>query len=91
MKEINRIHLSGWKSACAVFLFCALATIGSSAQTFKTLVNFNGSNGTGASAPIQAFDGNYYGTTGGGGANCPQGFQVRHDLPSFGGEDDEDL
>ena len=73
MKEMNRIHLSAWKSACAVFLFCAVATIGSSAQTFKTLVNFNGSNGTGASAPIQAFDGNYYGTTGGGGANCPQG------------------
>lgn len=73
MKEMNRIHLSAWKSACAVFLFCAVATIGSSAQTFKTLVNFNGSNGTGASAPIQAFDGNYYGTVGGGGANCPQG------------------
>jgi uncharacterized repeat protein (TIGR03803 family) len=73
MNEINRIHLCSWKSACAVFLFCSVATIGLSAQTFKTLVNFNGTNGTGASAPIQAFDGNYYGTAQGGGASCPQG------------------
>jgi len=71
MNEINRIHLRGWKSGCAVFLFCAVATMGLSGQTFRTLVNFTGINGTGASAPtIQAFDGNYYGTTGGVGANC---------------------
>lgn len=72
MKANTKILERG-KSACAVFLFLAVATMGSSAQTFKTLLNFNGSNGTGPSAPIQAFDGNYYGTTGGGGANCPQG------------------
>ena len=74
MKETTVLHLSGWKNACAVLLFVAAVTMPSSAQTFKTLSNFNGSNGTGASsAIIQGFDGNYYGTTGGGGANCPPG------------------
>jgi uncharacterized repeat protein (TIGR03803 family) len=68
-----KITLSGGKNAYAVFLLLATATIVSSAQTFTTLVNFNGSNGTGASNPIQGFDGNYYGITAGGGANCPQG------------------
>jgi uncharacterized repeat protein (TIGR03803 family) len=74
MKDAMTFSLSGWKNACATFLLLAVATIGSSAQTFKTLVSFNGGNGTGASgSPIQAFDGNYYGTTGGGVANCPNG------------------
>lgn len=73
MKEMIMVRLSGWKKACAVFLFLALATIGSPAQTFKTLVYFNGSNGTGpSSSPIQAFDGNYYGTATVAGAYCPQ-------------------
>jgi len=73
MRGVIKIKLSCWKNACAVALFLAMTTIGSSAQTFKTLVDFNGSNGTGASSPIiQGFDGNYYGATGGG-ANCPQG------------------
>jgi len=72
MKNAMKIDFNGWKSACAAVAFCAIATI-SSAQTFRTLVNFNGSNGTGASSPlIQGFDGSYYGTTGGGGSNCPQ-------------------
>jgi uncharacterized repeat protein (TIGR03803 family) len=61
------------RSACAIFLFLATVTI-SSAQTFRTLVNFSGGNGTGASSQIiQGFDGNYYGTTGSGGADCPTG------------------
>ena len=73
MKEITVISLSGWKNACAVFLFLAVATMPSSAQTVKTLLNFNGSNGTGPSgSPIQAFDGNYYGTATVAGAYCPQ-------------------
>jgi len=60
--------LSGWKMGCSLLLICA-ATTGVNAQTFNTLVNFDGSNG---SAPeygslVQGRDGNLYGTTGGGG------------------------
>jgi len=52
-------------------VFCAAAVIASPAQTFNTLVNFNG---TGGSSPdygslTQGADGNFYGTTSSGGAN----------------------
>lgn len=74
MKNRLKINLCGWKSAGAILLFLTLATMGLSAQTFTTLVNFNGSRGTNPSmTPILGFDGNYYGATFGGGANCPQG------------------
>src|SRR5580704_4602588 len=64
-------NLSWWKDACSVFVLCAAMAIGAHAQTFTTLVNFDGTNG---SAPeymslIQGIDGNLYGTTAGGGAN----------------------
>ncbi len=52
-----------------VCLFCAAAAIATPAQGiyFTTLVNFNGRNGGGTSAAmIQASDGNFYGTSGGG-------------------------
>jgi uncharacterized repeat protein (TIGR03803 family) len=55
--------LSGWKNACAVFLFCAAAAIASPAQTFTTLFTFNGNDGAQASTLVQGFDGNLYGTT----------------------------
>ena len=61
------------KRAYAVFLLCAATAITSPAQTFKTLVNFNFTNGAGPSqALIQGMDGSLYGTTFGGGAssNC---------------------
>jgi uncharacterized repeat protein (TIGR03803 family) len=59
------------KAACVLLLCAATAAVASPAQTFATLVNFNGSNGT---APdyeclVQGIDGNFYGTTAWGGAN----------------------
>jgi uncharacterized repeat protein (TIGR03803 family) len=62
--------LNWWKTACAVGVLCALAVIGAAAQTFTTLANFDGTNGSGAGAPlVQGSDGNLYATTSGGGAN----------------------
>jgi uncharacterized repeat protein (TIGR03803 family) len=63
--------LGGLISTCAVFLLCAVTAIASPAQTFKTLANFDGTDG---SLPqlmslVQGTDGNFYGTTGDGGAN----------------------
>ena len=57
------------KTVCAVLLFWAVGAIGSSAQTFNTLLSFDVSDGSGPNALIQGFDGNFYGTTGFGGTN----------------------
>src|ERR1700693_3058422 len=53
-----------------VFFFAAAGCLQLDAQTFKTLVIFNGSNGaTPVDTPlVQGADGNLYGTTLGGGA-----------------------
>src|SRR5580698_10869930 len=65
--------LSFWKKACAAFVVCAATAIAASAQTFTTLVNFDGTNGA---TPVYVFlvqgvDGNFYGTTSAGGnLNC---------------------
>ncbi len=60
---------SGWKMACALLVLCAATAITSPAQTFRILVNFNGTNGgTPSGPPVQGLDGNFYGTTDGGGA-----------------------
>ncbi len=57
------------KIACFVFLLCAATAVSSPAQMFTTLVNFNGANGSGPqSSLVQGADGNFYGTTSGGGA-----------------------
>lgn len=53
-----------------VSFFCAVAAIGSSAQTFKTLVSFAGTNGAGPNGPlVQGRDADFYGTTSSGGNN----------------------
>ncbi|MBV8904934.1 MAG: Ig family protein, partial [Acidobacteriia bacterium] len=51
-------------------LFYLAAGVTAHAQSFTTLVNFNGANGSSPYGPvIQGTDGNLYGTTSGGGAN----------------------
>ncbi len=51
-----------------VSAFLAAAAIGLSAQTLTTFVNFDGTHGAAPESPvIQASDGNFYGTTSGGG------------------------
>ncbi|MGA7379572.1 MAG: choice-of-anchor tandem repeat GloVer-containing protein, partial [Terriglobales bacterium] len=64
--------LNGWKMNCVVFVIFAATAIASPAQTFETLVNFNGPNGATPVYPglVQGLDGNLYGTTLGGGANA---------------------
>ncbi len=59
-----------WKTACVVALLCAAAATRSPAQTYTTLLDFDGTNGAGPKymAFIQGKDGNLYGTTEGGGA-----------------------
>ena len=68
-----RVRKRQW--VCGVFLFCGIMATASLAQ-ITTLVNFNGTNGTGPDAVLtQGADGNFYGTTGSGGtsANCARG------------------
>ena len=67
---------NSWKNRFALFLFCAVAAIAAPAQTFTTLLDFNGADGSQTSAPLlQGFDGDFYGTTPIGGANsaCEDG------------------
>src|SRR5580698_11017522 len=58
------------KTICIVFALCAATAIVSSAQTFKTLASFDGTNGaTPYAGLVQATDGNFWGTTYNGGTN----------------------
>jgi uncharacterized repeat protein (TIGR03803 family) len=59
-----------WNGAFAAFLLCAATAIATPAQTFTTLVDFNGTNGAEVlyMSLVQGFDGDLYGTTGSGGA-----------------------
>ncbi|HTW66019.1 MAG TPA: choice-of-anchor tandem repeat GloVer-containing protein [Bryobacteraceae bacterium] len=58
-----------WNRVCAAFLVCLAMVIDSPAQTFTTLVSFNGTDGAspGYGALVQGTDGNFYGTTAVGG------------------------
>ncbi|MGC1371072.1 MAG: choice-of-anchor tandem repeat GloVer-containing protein [Candidatus Sulfotelmatobacter sp.] len=62
-------NLNAGKMAGAVLLLCAAAI--AHAQTFTTLVNFDGVNGSGPylGSLIQGSDGSFFGTTFSGGAN----------------------
>jgi uncharacterized repeat protein (TIGR03803 family) len=71
MIRLQTYGIFSGKVACALFLFCAAMMITAPAQTFKTLADFDSSNGanTAFMALVQGADGNFYGTTESGGAN----------------------
>jgi uncharacterized protein (TIGR03437 family) len=64
-----------WRKAFIVILSSAAATLCAPAQTFTTIVNFNGTGGAGGESLLQGADGNFYGTTGTGGtgSSCTSG------------------
>ncbi len=65
-------------SLSLLFAFCIATATASPAQTFTTLVNFDGTNGASpASSLIQGPDGNLYGTTQMGGVNIPLSVPAR--------------
>ena len=60
----------GWKRISVLLLVCAMTAIASPAQTFTSLVSFDGPNGGNPyAALIQGTDGNFYGTTTSNGVN----------------------
>jgi uncharacterized repeat protein (TIGR03803 family) len=58
--------MSFWRTTSLLGVFCAVEAIGSPAQTFRSLVSFNGTNGP--YSLVQGVDGGFYGTSCGGGA-----------------------
>jgi uncharacterized repeat protein (TIGR03803 family) len=65
------VYKSNWfKRACSIFLLCAATVVVSPAQTLKTLVSFDETNGEAPNGPlVQATNGDFYGTTVAGGVN----------------------
>jgi uncharacterized repeat protein (TIGR03803 family) len=67
--NMEKLELS--RMTFVVSMFCIAVAI-APAQTFTTLANFDLTNGFGPNAGlVQGTDGNFYGTTGNGGSNCP--------------------
>jgi uncharacterized repeat protein (TIGR03803 family) len=65
MEKLGLARMSGM-----IFAFCAATAIALTAQTFNTLASFNDTGGGFPYAGVvQASNGNFYGVTGGGGAN----------------------
>jgi uncharacterized repeat protein (TIGR03803 family) len=59
-----------WQAAISVFVLLSATALGASAQSFKTLVSFNGVDGASPLGPlVQGVNGSAYGTTYSGGAN----------------------
>jgi uncharacterized repeat protein (TIGR03803 family) len=72
LKRKTKMHkLNLWKTLCFVLIFSAGATIASPANTFRSLVSFNGTDGTEPNfgALIQGLNGDLYGTNSSGGTN----------------------
>ena len=76
MNHLKRIvttldKLNPGKRAYAIFVLCAMTALALPAQTFTTLLSFNGTDGADphGGALIQTIDGDLYGTTSHGGAN----------------------
>jgi uncharacterized repeat protein (TIGR03803 family) len=68
---MKKMKTNEWKSACVLLLICIVMAIAAPAETtFKTILNFNGTNGSAPPAAlIQGPDGNLYGVTSFGGKN----------------------
>jgi uncharacterized repeat protein (TIGR03803 family) len=64
-------RLSAWKTFFAIFLLSAATAIIAPGQTFNTLLSFDRTDGSSPDllSLVQGTDGNFYGTTYGGGAN----------------------
>jgi uncharacterized repeat protein (TIGR03803 family) len=69
---MSKVNFSWWKTACAALLLLAAMAVALPAQTFTTLVNFDGTDGSlplPAGCLTQGADGDLYGTAKFGGAN----------------------
>ena len=67
------------KITCVVFAFCFAAAIAASAQTFTSLLSFDGTDGSEPlfGPPVQGIDGNLYGIADGGGSyGCGTVFKI---------------
>jgi uncharacterized repeat protein (TIGR03803 family) len=78
-KEASMARSKGWRTACALLLFCAATAMVSPAQTFKTLLDFDFSNGGNPQymSMVQGTDGGLYGMTlTGGGHSAGSVFKI---------------